>query len=82
MRQSNRCQCFDPGCNIHHDGQCKERATETLYRVDQQDFSGTPFCEGCADDAFSSDLFTTNDDPEELDEADTNPTESMQRTTR
>lgn len=60
ISQSKRCQCFDPGCNIHHDGQCKERASATLYRIDQDDQTGTRFCEGCSGDAATSGLFTDN----------------------
>lgn len=55
-----RCECSDPGCGSCS-GKCKERATERLRRVDM---AGTPecaFCEGCADDAFESGVFSSID---------------------
>ena len=71
MKQSKRCQCFDPGCKMGHDGQCKERGSVTLYRVDMDDNSGTLFCDGCGEDASASGLFTwaeddADDDGDEL----------------
>jgi hypothetical protein len=53
------CQCSDPGCPIHHThSDCTHPATTTLYRIDMQDETGTPMCEGCAEDAFESGVFT------------------------
>lgn len=58
-----KCECSDPGCK-HHKGasDCRDKALQILYRIDMQDETGTAFCDNCADDAFSSGLFTTHDD--------------------
>lgn len=68
------CECVDPGCP-HCAGNCEDRGTIRVYRVDMEDESGSLLCEKCADDCFESGLFTTKDDygddePEEpLDES-------------
>lgn len=53
----DRCECFDSGCSENHNGQCVNKATETLWRVDMDDINGTRFCSQCAEDAFMSGLF-------------------------
>ncbi len=59
------CECADIGCPVHHGvNACDGEATGRLYRIDMLDESGTPMCEACADDAFSSGLFRS---PCELD---------------
>lgn len=50
------CQCGDPGCPCCH-GRCEQDAAHILHRVDMEDETGTPMCEGCADDAGESGLF-------------------------
>lgn len=54
----NRCQCADPLCPVCA-GKCHNRATETLYRVDMEDETGTAFCDACASDAYDSGLFNS-----------------------
>jgi hypothetical protein len=58
------CKCADRGCPVHKGTECTRMATRempivTLYRVDMDDRSGTPFCSMCAEDAMESGLFTT-----------------------
>lgn len=53
------CHCSDPGCRACG-GECGCDSTTTLYRVDMDDETGTPFCDGCAEDAMESGLFTSN----------------------
>jgi len=56
------CECTDPGCSAHRGADCPVIADCTvLYRVDMADESGTAMCDKCADDAFSTGLFTTHD---------------------
>lgn len=52
------CECFDTQCPIHPGQPCHDEAVTTLYRIDMMDRSGTRFCEGCAEDAMGSGLFT------------------------
>ena len=52
------CQCADPLCPVCT-GKCHNRATETLYRVDMEDETGTAFCYACASDAYDSGLFNS-----------------------
>jgi hypothetical protein len=55
---TTRCECWDHSCPVHLERLgCVNTATETLFRVDMQDESGTGFCEACGDDAFESGLF-------------------------
>lgn len=62
------CECSDPGCPAHKGvSHCATQATDLLYRVDMQDETGTAMCDKCADDAFSSGLFTTEDGLDETD---------------
>jgi hypothetical protein len=58
-----KCECSDDRCPTHKGtDRCRKQATDILYRVDMQDESGTAFCDDCADDAFSSGLFTTEEE--------------------
>lgn len=72
------CECSDPKYPVHTDdssrstckaSECQQVGTSTLYRVDMEDKTGTVMCEGCADDAMESGVFTTDtsddDDSEE-----------------
>jgi hypothetical protein len=52
-----RCECSDPGCPCCK-GKCRHEATETVFRVDMEDWTGTDMCGGCADDALDSGVFT------------------------
>ncbi len=57
------CECIDCGCPVHEGGLiCDKKASETLFRVDQEDRSGTRFCDPCGHDAMESGLFRTQDD--------------------
>jgi len=53
------CECSDPQCPVH-DGkpECSYQAKQTLYRIDMEDMSGTRFCRRCAEDAYSSGVFS------------------------
>ena len=55
------CECSDQACPCC-DGDCSNVATTTIYRIDMDDESGTPTCDGCAEDAMKSGLFTTRDE--------------------
>ena len=53
------CACCDKGCSVHPGkDECTRTATETVFRIDMQDRLGTPFCEGCAEDAMHSGVFS------------------------
>lgn len=68
------CECTDPSCRTHRgQSHCTYHSEHLLYRIDMHDESGTAMCDGCADDAFSSGLFTTRDDGIELDELVSSP---------
>lgn len=64
-----RCECCDDRC-LEHKGRdrCHHQATDILYRVDMNDETGTAMCDACADDAFSSDVFTVKDDEDDEDD--------------
>jgi hypothetical protein len=70
-----KCECSDKGCPVDHAYECIRRATTTLYRIDQTDYSGTLMCEPCAADALSSGLFTdeADEDPCAPDDEETAP---------
>jgi hypothetical protein len=51
------CECSDCQCG-HCAGRCVEASDYTLYRVDMADYTGTAMCEGCAEDAIASGLFS------------------------
>ena len=53
---STNCECADPGCP-NCKGDCSEKATRVLFRVDMEDHTGTLMCTECADDAYVSGLF-------------------------
>lgn len=53
----NFCKCSDPGCPVCN-GFCLEEAVTRLFRIDMDDLTGTPMCEGCADDAMACGVFT------------------------
>lgn len=57
------CECSDPMCPACY-GRCDQPATETLYRVDMQDLTGTRLCADCANDCVESGLFTGEDEIE------------------
>lgn len=57
---ANRCECRDLHCPAPHvHSPCGAPAVVTLYRIDTEDWTGTNFCEPCAEDAANSGLFTT-----------------------
>lgn len=54
-----RCECGDPYCPVHYrEVTCPLPPTQTLYRIDLEDETGMRFCDGCADDAWESGVFT------------------------
>jgi len=56
----DRCECSDPGCPVHPQrSHCQLTVARLLFRIDMQDETGTLFCDGCAEDAWSSGLFNT-----------------------
>jgi len=63
LAKKSLCECSDPGCP-HHKGKdiCTRRGYDILFRSDMEDETGTVFCADCADDAFTSGLFTTKED--------------------
>ena len=64
----SKCECADKDCAVHHGvSECRNVASTILYRIDMQDEAGTAFCDGCADDAFESGLFTDSTDEDDDD---------------
>lgn len=63
MLGNSSCECADPQCPQCH-GDCKLPAESTLYRIDMEDETGTLFCPECADDAFASGLFDSDEEAE------------------
>lgn len=63
MSKQVKCECADAMCPVHRGESCQwsggKPSTTILYRVDMEDRTGTLFCEGCADDAMESGLFST-----------------------
>lgn len=58
-RPTHKCECSDPGCPEHKGtSQCSNNATETVFRIDMEDRTGTRVCKACADDCFNSGLFS------------------------
>ena len=56
------CQCSDPGCPVHKGSEnCENIATHVMYRIDMADETGTPMCDDCANDAFESGLFESDE---------------------
>lgn len=59
IKKRMKCECSDPHCPVHNpNSECINTVAEVLYRVDMEDQYGTRMCEGCADDAYGSGLFT------------------------
>jgi len=54
------CECGDPGCPVCQ-GKCYKPARTTVYRSDMKDETGTPMCQGCADDCLDSGIFYTKE---------------------
>lgn len=55
----NKCECTDMGCPVHlNTRDCRNVAGTILYRIDMEDITGTAMCEGCAEDAQLTGLFT------------------------
>lgn len=50
------CECTDPGCP-ECGGDCDHESTDTLYRIDMEDSTGTRFCDQCSADAMDSGMF-------------------------
>src|ERR1700728_2836358 len=69
-----KCECADSLC-AHHIGKsdCRDVASQYLYRVDMQDVTGTAMCDACAEDAMESGLFTDSTDDEDETETHTLP---------
>lgn len=59
LEEAAGCECADPKCPVCQ-GHCDNRASTNLKRIDMDDKSGTMFCEGCAQDALNSGVFTDN----------------------
>ena len=57
VKKPDTCKCNDRDCPACK-GNCFRPHTTTLYRADQEDYTGTNFCEYCADDAYDSGLFS------------------------
>jgi len=55
-----KCECSDPGCPACG-GQCAETAEIVLYRIGENDETGTMFCADCANDALDSGVFAPFD---------------------
>ncbi len=54
------CECASTRCpEAHVARDCREPVLTVLYRVDQEDETGTAFCGGCEADAYDSGLFTS-----------------------
>ena len=58
--QKHRCECSDPGCPKHKgESACLfDGRTQTVYRIDMEDRTGTRMCPDCAADCFESGLFS------------------------
>lgn len=60
MKPDHECECHDVGCTCA--GQCHTHAVTTLFRIDMDDWTGTRFCQDCADDAAESGCFVSAED--------------------
>lgn len=59
MQKSQVCQCVDSGCLVHQGVPvCFKKSACVLYRVDMTDYTGTPMCPKCANDAYESGLYS------------------------
>lgn len=62
-KYNDRCECSDPNCPMHNNlmgelgADCSNAAGVLLFRCDMEDYTGTLFCNACADDARESGLF-------------------------
>lgn len=57
-----QCECADSGCPVHLGADYCHETTypkNRLYRIDQDDISGTIFCALCLVDALESGVFTS-----------------------
>lgn len=54
------CECDDPQCPSCA-GQCHDHAIVTMYRIDQQDETGTRMCHNCSVDAYEAGVFESDD---------------------
>ncbi len=69
LAPGDRCECYYPVCSVGHSKEvtpdmtlvCDEPAVMLLYRVDMTDLTGTAFCQGCAQYALDSGLFTAEE---------------------
>jgi hypothetical protein len=61
LAKRSLCECVDPLCPVCK-GTCTNRADCVLFRVDMEDEAGTAFCYYCAEDAFSSGVFTSEEE--------------------
>jgi len=52
------CECMSPHCPVC-EGNCREKAVKTAYRIDGKDTIGVEFCQGCLQDATQFRQFTT-----------------------
>mgnify|MGYP001557959701 FL=1 len=60
------CECGDPGCPMHKGkSKCKEQATRKVRRIDMGDSDYIPMCDGCADDALDSGVFSEHVEDDE-----------------
>ncbi len=58
MATPRRCVCADRLCPIHAGAAyCRETSTTLIYRIDMDD-TGQRFCDGCAEDALASGVFS------------------------
>lgn len=64
--QRTNCECADSGCPC--EGRCDSRATETVFRIDMEDETGTAMCESCANDAHMTGLFRSTFEIDDEDE--------------
>jgi len=57
--QSHKCECSDAGCPAHKGkSECPSIGrTQTVYRIDMEDRTGSRMCPKCASDAMESGLF-------------------------
>lgn len=62
---SGACECGDSGCPVHKGkSRCSAKATQTVFRIDMEDETGTDMCDDCANDAIDSGVFTYESEEE------------------
>lgn len=59
-RPPSPCECADPGCPVCH-GHCRHRGELVVRNIDDEVGSGFKMCQGCAEDALESGIFTTDE---------------------